>query len=387
MNIKKRNKILLITGTYFPEISGGNLQCKKLYDSLNNLFNFKILTFTKKKKLKTHKRNVLISTIYRIYIDNKFFTKLLCVLNNCFYLLKNRKNYDIVHIFGLSNIYLPSILISKLLKKKIIVKFSSYKEDNFLAIFNKSKIIYYFYKLLCDYFICISPAFIKDCRTLKIDPKKYKLIQNFLITKENRTNLIKESSILKKFKTNYLNVIFVGHFSKDKRPYFAYEVWKKSFLKNYKTNLIFIGNSTSSNFETDINLKKKIVVDAKKNKLLNNILFVNYTSNIEIFYKYSNILLFPSIREGMPNTLIESLYYGLKCLSNKLPGVTDWLKFENLTIVKDSEDLNLWSNKLNQLIVKKGKRNFNKKVLKTFDNKKTLKKYVNIYKKLLKSYE
>ena len=54
----------------------------------------------------------------------------------------------------------------------------------------------------------------------------------------------------------------------------------------------------------------------------------------------------------MPNTLIESLYYGLKCLSNKLPGVTDWLKYENLTIVKDSEDLNLGSNKLNQLIVK-----------------------------------
>ena len=63
------------------------------------------------------------------------------------------------------------------------------------------------------------------------------------------------------------------------------------------------------------------------------------------------------------------------------------LKYENLTIVKDSEDINLWSNKLNQLIVKKSKRNFNKKVLKTFDNKKTLKKYVNIYKKLLKSYE
>ena len=107
----------MITGTYFPEISGGNLQSKKLYDSLNNLFNFKILTFTKKKKFKTLKRNVMISTIYRIYIDNKFFTKLLSVLNNCFYLLKNRKNYDIVHIFGLSNIYLPSILYQTVKKK------------------------------------------------------------------------------------------------------------------------------------------------------------------------------------------------------------------------------------------------------------------------------
>ena len=123
------------------------------------------------------------------------------------------------------------------------------------------------------------------------------------------------------------------------------------------------------------------MIDAKKNNLLNNILFVNYTPNIEIFYKFSNILLFPSIREGMPNTLIEALYYGLECLSNKLPGVTDWLKYENLTIVNDPKDLNLWSNKLNQLIVKKGKRNFNKKVLKDFDNEKTLKKYVNIYKK------
>lgn len=387
MSIKKKYKILLVTGTYFPEISGGNLQSKKLYESLKNIFYLKILTFTRKKKLQTLKRNVMNKTIYRIFVDNKFLTKFFSVLNNCFYLIKNRKHYNIVHIFGLSNIYLPTILISKLLKKKIIVKFSSYKEDNFLAIFNKSKIIYYLYKLLCDYFICISPAFIKDCKKLKIDPKKYELVQNFLITKESRSNFITKSSVLKKLKNNYINVIFVGHFSKDKRPYFAYKVWKKSFLKNYKTNLIFVGNSTSSNFETDINFKKKIMIDAKKNKLLNNILFVNYTSNIEIFYKYSNILLFPSIREGMPNTLIEALYYGLKCLSNKLPGVTDWLKYDNLTIVKDPENLNLWSNKLNQLIVKKSKRNFNKKVLKNFDNKKTLKKYVNIYKKMLKNYE
>ena len=41
----------MIVGRYYPEISGGNLQCKKIIDNLNKEFLFEILTFTKNKKL------------------------------------------------------------------------------------------------------------------------------------------------------------------------------------------------------------------------------------------------------------------------------------------------------------------------------------------------
>ena len=55
MNIKKKNKILFVTGTFFPEISGGNLQSKNFL-TLLKIFYLKILTFTRKKKLQTSKK-------------------------------------------------------------------------------------------------------------------------------------------------------------------------------------------------------------------------------------------------------------------------------------------------------------------------------------------
>ena len=39
----------MVVGKFYPEISGGNLQCKKIIDILINDFDFKILTFTNKK--------------------------------------------------------------------------------------------------------------------------------------------------------------------------------------------------------------------------------------------------------------------------------------------------------------------------------------------------
>ena len=45
-----KKKILMIVGKFYPEVSGGNLQCKKIVDSLKKNFDFKILTFTNSKK-------------------------------------------------------------------------------------------------------------------------------------------------------------------------------------------------------------------------------------------------------------------------------------------------------------------------------------------------
>ena len=44
-----KKKILMVVGKFYPEINGGNLQCKKIIDELKNNYKFKILTFSKKK--------------------------------------------------------------------------------------------------------------------------------------------------------------------------------------------------------------------------------------------------------------------------------------------------------------------------------------------------
>ena len=56
----------------------------------------------------------------------------------------------------------------------------------------------------------------------------------------------------------------VGHFSKDKRNYFAFQIWKDAFLKGFKSNMIFVGTSGPQNYEVDLKIKRKIINEAKK---------------------------------------------------------------------------------------------------------------------------
>ena len=175
--------ILLVTGSYYPEITGGNLQCKKLIKELKKLFFFYVITFTKKKKIyqikkKNKKYNPKIS---RLFYSNKFNNKLLNIFKLFNFFLINRKNFSIVHIYGISNKNIIIILLSKLFQKKVIVKFSSYGEDDMQSIFVNSKINFILHKFLCDIFVSNSISFLKSYKKLNLNPSKIFSINNFLL--------------------------------------------------------------------------------------------------------------------------------------------------------------------------------------------------------------
>ena len=115
-------KILMIVGKFYPEVSGGNLQCKKIIDSLNQNFDFKILTFTNsnKKFLKENNKYDITRIKLKSTLSN--------IKYNLFFL------QTIIAFFssyiGISKLNVLIILLSKIFNKKIIVKFSSFGEDD-----------------------------------------------------------------------------------------------------------------------------------------------------------------------------------------------------------------------------------------------------------------
>ena len=94
--------------------------------------------------------------------------------------------------------------------------------------------------------------------------------------------------------SNIPTLIFVGFFSKEKRPDLAYEIWKKSFLQGYKSNLIFVGHTKGTNIEIENEIYKKIKFDIEKNHYNKYINFVETTFNIEQYYNISDIFIFIS---------------------------------------------------------------------------------------------
>jgi glycosyltransferase involved in cell wall biosynthesis len=362
----------MIVGKFYPELSGGNLQCKKIVDSLKHDFDFKILTFTNsnKKFLKENKEY----DILRIQLKNNFYK----IFKIIYFFLLNHKNFSIVHIFGISRLNILIILLSKIFNKKIVVKFSSFGEDDLESIYNKSKLNFILHKFFCNKLISIAPIFKKKCIKFNVEKKKNLLINNFFLAEQSKR--FKNNSLIKS--KGLKNVLCVGHFSKDKRNYFAFQIWKEVFLKGFKSNIIFVGMSNSQNYEVDIKIKQRIKNEAKNSNLIKYVRFINFEKEMNKIYKHCDILLMPSVREGVPNALIESIYFGLNCLCSKLPSIENFLKYRNLKFINVRSKKSIWCNELIKLLAKSTKKKLNNSIISNFNNKKITENYLKLYKNL-----
>ncbi len=153
---------------------------------------------------------------------------------------------------------------------------------------------------------------------------------------KGKTNLIEGSGIetknfIKKenYSPNNLKVIFVSRFLRDK----GVENYLELASKNNNPNIYFyiagdidLGNPNSLT---------KLELEKIKNN--NN---VEYVGNIDVEKELHNydISVIMSKYEGFSRILLESLYVGLFCLSNDLPGTQFLNTFKNGEIIKDNNE-------------------------------------------------
>ena len=261
-------------------------------------------------KKKFFKKNVKF-IILKNTLKYKKFNRWVTSLKSIFLLLNlfkktNTKNSLVVSFQS----HILPIIFSRIYGRKIIIRNS---EDILEATkYADHKLSAFFIFLLKIFFYNFSNGVITNSNKAK------KSLDTIIFN--NKTKLI-FNPYLKKISNNKMNVrdnliLSVGRLCKQKNQIIAIKAFS-IFLKkfpNYK--LVLIGHGQ------DYFKLKKLCMNLNISK---NVMFKGWVSNPKKYYLKAKILIFPSLYEGLPNTLIEAVNYNLPCISTKCSGAVDIL--------------------------------------------------------------
>ena len=184
---------------------------------------------------------------------------------------------------------------------------------------------------IADYFFACSEVAGKDrfgkCVT---ESSNYRVIHNAIDTSEFRFR----SEIRKKTREQ-LNIgeetAVIGHigrFDIQKNHKFLVEIMKA--VKDRKQNTIFL-------FVGDGELRPMIEKLVKEKKIEKNCIFLGVRNDVQDLIQAMDLLVFPSLHEGLPVTLVETQTAGLPCgITDKVP--KESILTENLVSVMSLED-------------------------------------------------
>ena len=136
---------------------------------------------------------------------------------------------------------------------------------------------------------------------------KVKILHNGIDFEEYKFSEIARKKIRVELGLNDDQVVVghIGRFMTQKNHKFLLDVFKEIHKQHNNTVLMLVGDGE---LKTDIENK------AKEYGLIDSVIFTGVRKDVPALLSAIDIFLFPSLYEGMPNTVIEAQASGLKCL-------------------------------------------------------------------------
>ncbi len=239
-----------------------------------------------------------LSKIYPIRVFKRFI--------DTYKFLKSREKYDAIHIHTSAATSLVELLASYFSGCKIRIvhshSTSTYKS-------RLHKILYRLMRLFSTHrYACSEQAgiwmFGKDFNKLK----NARVIYNGIDTNVFSYDAEKQQKVKESLGLQHKLVIgHIGRFSKVKNHEFIADVFYQVYKKNREAFLLLIG---------DGELRKNIEDKVKQLNIDRCVMFAGIRADIEELLLAMDIMLFPSLYEGLPITLVEAQATGLKILAS-----------------------------------------------------------------------
>jgi glycosyltransferase involved in cell wall biosynthesis len=320
-----RPRVLMVTGAYYPELSGAGLQCRALIQVLADRVRCVVLTTATDPSLPA-KDLVDGVPVYRVHIDvNRWTSTAVAFVRMVRRFLALRHDVDIVHLHGFSRKSVLLVRLAHLLGKKVIVKLTSVGHDDAVSMRRKGGIDLAAYSQ-ADAYIGVSPQFDVLYRSAGFTDSRLHRIPNGVDLVRFRPSIADERRALRRelgLRGDLTLVLFVGFFSHEKAPRLLFDAWVDTLAHHAATGLVFVGATQSRYYEIDRAIGDRVQRDAERLGVVDRLSFVESTFEIEKYYRAVDVFALPSLREGLPNALLEAMAAGLPSVVSRLPGVTD----------------------------------------------------------------
>jgi len=233
-----------------------------------------------------------------------------------------KERYDIVHVHGSSAILSIELLIAKLTKVKVRIVHSHNTKNSHILIDKLLRLI--FHNLYTDAFACGQEA-----GKWLFGKKSFTVINNGIDLKKYTYNEEMRSQYRKKYHWEEKIVIgHVGTFNPSKNHKFLIEIFCKLASLNNKYVFCLIGDGIE---------KHHIEMIVQQYGLNDRVVFTGSIDYVHYLLQSMDLMLLPSLFEGLPNVVLEWQAAGLPCIISEsvskecsLTPLTHFLPIENI---------------------------------------------------------
>lgn len=166
--------------------------------------------------------------------------------------------------------------------------------------------------------------------------RRFEILNNAVDLKKYRYNIKMREAQRKLLGIKDSTILFgnVGRFSKQKNHTFLIDIFKEIHSKNKDTKLILIGDG-----ELEEEIKNKIV----ENKLEQAVIFTGAITNVYEVMQAIDILIMPSLFEGLSIAAIEAQANGIKCVFSDTVD-SDTKVIDDVKFLSLNDSVEKWAN-------------------------------------------
>lgn len=305
-------------------------------------------------------------------------------------LFRLRNKFSIIHSHILGHPYTALSVIGSLLRKKTVAKVTMSSDIDFASIgrfygrLNRSMTAKF------DRLIAISTEIRQDLRDIDMDQQKIEFIPNSIdvdrfhpVSAERKKALKMKYGIFMKY-----IITFVGGITFRKGVNFLVEIWPDIIKMFPDSLLVLVGpKGTEDGILGDESCYKEVMEIIERFKLERNVILTGRVSNVEEYLQISDLVAFPSKKEGMPNVVLESMACGIPVVSYNVSGINDIIQRGINGEIIDARDKKSFVSTLIDLLQEPSKRemfsrNAYRDVSDGFSVDKIAERYIQLYRNL-----